>query len=319
MLAVLAITGVVFLLIAVGYGAVRLGAFSSDDMRVLGRYVVNFALPALIFRAVAGRDAGAVLDAGALAAYGAASVALFAVGYAWGRRAAGLPRAAATFQGMGMSCPNSGFVGYPILLMAMPPVAAGALALCMVVENLVMIPLVLIMAERAAGGPGRGWALAGPIAGRLVRSPIVLALVAGLAASLLGLRVPAVAAAAVDLVAQSSAAVSLMVIGGTLAGLRLGALDVRWLPVVAGKLALHPLAVWLGLTAAAGLGFAAADPGLARAVVVMAAMPPMSIYPILAQRYGQQDAAALVMLAMTGLSFFTVSAVLWLLGAVPAG
>ena len=123
----------------------------------------------------------------------------------------------------------------------------------------------------------------------------------------------------IELVAQSSAAVSLVVIGGTLAGLKLSSLDTRWLPVVAGKLLLHPLAVWLGLLAAAGLGFAVDDPLLFKAMIVFAAMPPMSIYPILAQRYGEQDGASLVMLVMTGLSFFTISGLLWLLEAVPAG
>lgn len=319
MLAVLSITGVIFLVIAVGYGAVRFRVCAEADMRVLGKYVVNFALPALIFRAMAGRDIGAILDVGALGAYGFASVSMFIAGYAWSRRLAGLERAAATFQGMGMSCSNSGYFGYPIVLMAIPPIAATTLALCMVVENLVMIPLVLVMAERAAGGADKGWALARPIAGRLVRNPIVLALVAGLTVSLAGVEVPTVIAEAINLFAASSAAVSLLVIGGTLSGLRLRTFDARWLPVIAGKLLVHPLLAWLGLTAAAALGFAVADPRLGPAVILFAAMPPMSIYPILAQRYGQQDAASLVMLAMTALSFFTISGFLWGLGVVPAG
>jgi len=319
MLEVVSIPGVVFLVIAVGYLAVRLGVFSEADMHVFGRYVVNFALPALIFRAVAGRAVGDILDVGALGAYFVACVAMFALGYAWSRRVSGLPSMAATFQGMGVSCTNSGYFGYPILLMALPPIAATALALCMVVENLVMIPLVLIMAERARGGPARGLALAGPIAARLARNPIVLALVVGLAVSLLGLPVPRIVAEPISLFAASSVAVSLVVIGGTLAGVTLATLDVRWLPVVVGKLLLHPLAVWLAMAGAAAVGYAVADPPLAHAVILMAAMPPMGIYPILAQRYGQQNAAALVMLIMTGLAFFTISGFLWVLDAVPKG
>jgi hypothetical protein len=45
----------------------------------------------------------------------------------------------------------------------------------------------------------------------------------------------------------------------------------------------------------------------------------MGIYPILAQRYRQQRTAALAMLMMTGLSFFSISAVLGLLKALPPG
>lgn len=319
MLEVVSITGVVFILIALGYLSVRLSLFSEGDMRVFGRYVLNFALPALIFRAISGHDVGEIVDAGAIAAYLVGSLLMFAGGYAWSRRASGLPAMASTFQSMGMSCANSGYFGYPIALMAIPPIASTALALCMIVENLVMIPLVLILAERAKGGQARGWTLAGQIAGRLIRNPIVIALFLGLAVSLPGLTLPAIVSGPINLLALSSAAVSLIVIGGALAELKLSSLDLGWIPVVIGKLVLHPLAVWLGLLAAAALGFAVADPRLFKAMIIFAAMPPMGIYPVLAQRYGQQSAAALVMLVMTGLSFFSISAVLWLLEAVPAG
>lgn len=52
-----------------------------------------------------------------------------------------------------MSCSNSGFVGYPILLLILTPIAGVVLALNMMVENLV-IPLLFVMAERTRGGGG---------------------------------------------------------------------------------------------------------------------------------------------------------------------
>lgn len=52
MLAVLAITGPIFILIAVGFGAVRLRVLAPTDMRALGVFVINFALPAMLFAAV---------------------------------------------------------------------------------------------------------------------------------------------------------------------------------------------------------------------------------------------------------------------------
>jgi len=55
----------------------------------------------------------------------------------------------------------------------------------------------------------------------LWRNPLVLGLAVGLAASLLGLRLPQPLERTVGLLAQSSAALSLFVIGGSLAGLRL--------------------------------------------------------------------------------------------------
>jgi malonate transporter len=64
------------------------------------------------------------------------------------------------------------------------------------------------------------------------------------------------------------------------------------------------------------LGLPALDPALAMAGVLMAAMPMLSIYPILAQAYGEEDLSATVLLLATIASFFTLSALLWLLRGI---
>ena len=48
---------------------------------------------------------------------------------------------------MGMSCSNSGYVGYPVAMLALGPVAGVALALNMVVENLVKLPILMSLAD----------------------------------------------------------------------------------------------------------------------------------------------------------------------------
>ena len=123
MLEVISTTSIAFVVIALGYISVKRSVFSQLDTEILGKYVVNFALPALIFQAVSGRDIGEILNIGYLSAYFAGSLLIFAGGYAWSRRVSGLTPMASIFQSMGMSYSNSGYVGYPILLMAMPAVA----------------------------------------------------------------------------------------------------------------------------------------------------------------------------------------------------
>ncbi|SFY45901.1 hypothetical protein SAMN04244548_05407 [Paracoccus pantotrophus] len=313
MLGILSVTGVAFALIVLGYVAVRLSALSELDMGALGRFVISFALPALIFRAMAERDLGEIFDIGYLAAYLAGSLWVFAAGYWWSRQMSRLTPIESTFQGMGMCCANSGFIGYPILLMALPKVASTALTLALIVENLFLIPLMLIMAERADRATERGRKIARQIAAKLLRNPIIGAIVLGLFVSLFQLEVPPVIAKSVDLLALSSTAIALVVIGGTLPKLSLQAPHPRVVPVVVGKLILHPLAVGLGLVVTTVAGFSVVDPQLADAAIIIAAMPTMGIYPILAQRYGQQQGAALAMLVMTVLSFFSISLVLHLL------
>lgn len=308
----LSTTGTIFALIAVGYVAVMRGVFSTGDLRVLGRFVVNFALPALIFTAVSSRTISEVLNAGYLLGYLAGSLSALAAGYWWSRMVWKDTPIASTFQAMGMSCANSGFVGYPILMLVMPSVAPTALALNMIVENLIVLPLLLIMAERASG-MAKGWGAVLPIARRLATNPIILALLAGLCVSLLGIELPTVIMNPIKLIAASSAAISLIVIGGTLAGLPIRAIDKRAAGVVLGKLGLMPVAVWLGLWAAEAAGFGVGNEDLRTAAILMAATPAMGVYPILAQQYGQAERAAIAMLVMTVLSFFSISAFLLLL------
>lgn len=314
MSAVLGVTGPIFALIALGWAVTRAGIFGPADLRALGRYVVVLALPALIFRAVTAGEIAVLAEPGYLAAYLGGSLATFGLGWVLGRRA-GLDGAGCTFQAMGMACANTGFMGYPVVLIALPAVADGALALNMVAENLVMIPLVLALAE---GSRGRGLAGLGGTVRRVATNPIVLGLVAGLAFALTPLSVPEPIGRAIDLVARSSAAVSLIVIGGALVGVRRGAAPpARVAAVAAGKLLVHPLAVAAGFALLAVAGAPVAPP-LAAAGVLMAAMPAMGVYPILAGQYGQGAAASVAMLAMTIAAFFTVGGLLWLLGLVPA-
>lgn len=310
MLDILSITGVIFLLIGTGYVSVRSGVFSPAEMDTLGKFVVHLALPALIFRAVSSRPLGEIANPGYIGAMLTGSLAVFGLGYFWSRRVAGETPPASVFRAMGMSCSNSGFVGYPVLLMALPDIASTALAMNMIVENLVMIPLILSMAEHSRGGAATGGRLAAQIAWRLIRNPIVISLMLGILVSVSGLKLPMVIERPVDILASASAALSLAVIGGTLAVLPLRSLSSSVLSVVIGKLVLHPLAVALGLAAMSALGFGVGDDRLAAAAIIMAAMPVMAIYPILAQRFGEERSAALAMFVMTVLSFFTISATL---------
>ncbi|MDH5538492.1 MAG: AEC family transporter [Rhizobacter sp.] len=313
MLDVLAITGPIYLAIALGFATTRWGLFSKADMQVFGKFVINLALPALLFRALSTRPIGEIFNLTFLLAYAIGSLGLLALSLFWARRLRGMGHAASTFHAMGMTCSNSGFVGYPILLLTFAPVAGVALALCMVVENLLVIPLLLTLAERGRGDPGPWHRVGGQMLLRLTRNPLVIAITAGLAVSLLGWRMPVVVAKTVDLFAMASGGASLFAIGGTLVGLAFKGLGQRVAPIVVGKLLLHPLAVAAALLLLAAVGLPELDAPLRTAAVLMAAMPMMGIYPILAQAYGQEDFAAPAMLVATVASFFTLSGLLWAL------
>jgi len=314
LLSVLALTGPIFLVIAAGYLTTRAGLFARSEMRVFGKYVINLALPALLFNALSQRRLAEVLNPVFLAAYAVGGVATMMIGIVWARRFARKPVSASAIVGMGMSCPNSGFIGFPLIAQAFGAVTAGiGLAMAMVVENFLLLPLALAIADsEGAGGEGgraQRWVttLAQSMRG-LVRNPMIHGIALGFVFSLFGWRLPEPLAKAVNLIAASCGAISLFVIGGSLFGIQARGMRRDISVIAVGKLLVHPVIV---------LGLVLLLPPMARelqtAVVVMAAVPMLGIYPILAQKHGHDSMAAAAQLGATVASFFTLTMMLWVI------
>lgn len=305
----IAITAPLFVLLAVGFGAVRAGIVSPEALAGLSRFVLYFALPALMFRALAGTDFGTIINPLYLLAYGTGSLVVLVLGLALARFVIGATGPLPGLLALGMALPNSAFFGYPVLLRAFDDPPTHAFAMCVLVENLLILPLALMAMEYGAGH-GRGLldgAAWRRVFGRVARNPLIIAIVAGIGASLLELQLPGFLDHSLHLLAQSSAALALFVIGGSLVGSRLVG---NWRDtglVAVGKLLLHPLLVWLVVLMLPGFGRP-----LESAVVVMAAMPMMSIYPIIGSAYGARGHCAGLLLFTTLASFFTIPLMLML-------
>jgi hypothetical protein len=314
MLSILAITGPIYLVAAIGFLCTQAGLFQRGDMRVLGKFVVNIALPALLFNALAQRSVAEVLNPVFIAAYALGSLGANLAGVLWARRAAGKPLSAAAIVGMGMSCPNSGFIGFPLVAQMFGPVNAGiGLALAMVVENFLTLPLSLALADSDLGEGGAGQtrgqrlraALAQSMRG-VLRNPMIWGIALGFLFSLAGWHLPGPAARTVDLFAAACASLALFVIGGSLVGISTQGLARDVAAIGAGKLLLHPLLVLVALLLLPPMA-----PELQVMVVVMAAVPMLGIYPVLAQKHGQETMAAAAQLGTTLASFFTLPLVAW--------
>jgi len=124
-------------------------------------------------------------------------------------------------------------------------------------------------------------------------------------------------AATVTLFAQASAALSLFVIGGSLAGLHIAGLRRPVAQIAIGKLLLHPLAMLAALLLCEAGGMVPMAQALRIGVVLTAASPMLGIFPILAQRHGHDGLAAAALLGATVASFFTISTLLWVFRQVP--
>jgi predicted permease len=304
MLEVFTVTVPIFVLVLVGYAATRWKVVAKTDIRALGTFVIKFALPALIFRSLSQRSFAEIVNGDFLIAYAAASLSVFLLMVVIGR-AAGKTATAATLQALGTSVSNSGFIGYPVAVMVLGPPAVIALAMAMMVENILMIPLALVLAE-SGGSTGKSvFVVIRGVGRRLVGNPLIIAILAGGAFSLSGLNVPTPLFRAVDMLAMASGAIALFVVGGTLVGLRVAGMYVDVGRIVVGKLLLHPAAVFVAL-----LLVPAMAPDLRRAMLIFASAPMITIYPLLGLPYGQENMCAAALMVATTLSFLTISGLL---------
>lgn len=298
----------VFAVIGLGFVAIRSRYLDPATVQPLGTVVIRIALPALILLALAGTPSQGALNKGFLLAYAAGSLATMLICMAIARYGLGLSRSMSAVVGLAVSMANSGFMGLPIgQALVGPELATLILAHCMIVENVLILPLALLLI--ALAGQGDVAQTRRKIVTDMLRNPLLIALLAGLAISFSGIALPEVARSTLAFVARISGPLALLVIGGMLASLPAqGRISVVGL-MVAGKLVLHPLAVWGAAGVVPGFGGV-----MAVGAVLFAAMPMITIFPLLGARAGHGQLSAYGLLVATVCSFATLPAVVYLLG-----
>ncbi len=306
---ILAITAPIYIAIALGYGLTRWGFFQKTDMRAFGTFVVKVAMPALLFNALSQRKVADILNGEYVLAYALASLLTIGLSIFWAVKVSKASRSLSSCLAMGMSCPNSGFVGYPVMLLSLGPLASMAgvvLALNMMVEILFIIPLLLAWAE-TGDAQGLWQAIFVNTLKGMIYNPMIWGIVLGFAFSWFEWQLIPSLGRTVSLFAQASGALSLFVIGGSLVGLPVQGMGAHVVQIALGKLILHPLMMLLVLLLIVPLQ----DPVLWTAALLTCAVPMFGIYPILTQKHGHDGLSAAALLVTTMASFVTLNVLLW--------
>lgn len=305
MLDVIGVTAPIYLLIALGYLAMQRAWISAAQVEGLGAFVVRFALPGLIFHALADKSIADLASPTYLFAYGVGSLLAYGISFFIAYRLRRQNMVIAALNGFGASFSNTGFIGYSILAMVIGPAAGIYLAYNTIIENLIMVPLFLLMAE-SSGKHGSWFKRLGDIVWGLLKKPIILALLAGLIFAANDHPTPQILITVSAMLSHAAAPLALFFIGATLYGLKIRGSMPDIVQISLGKLLLHPLLVWLLLV------LCAAPPQMRFAGVLLAAMPVGSMLPLLGQYFGYQRRCAASLMAATTLSFITVSLLLLL-------
>jgi predicted permease len=303
----LSLTLPLFILIGIGFIVVRMNFLDKASMRSLSWFVVNLAVPASIFSALSSRSFEDIFHRDFLLIYGGGSLLIFIVGFLIAKlRRYDISKAA--FFGLGSGISNTILIGMPIVTQVFGEAALIPFALALLVENLLIVPITLALADSAKysdRGFLKSLLLVIP---NLFRNPILIAICVGLFTSLLDLPVPEVASSVVETLARSVAAVALVAIGGMLVGIQVKGMLKDISTIVTLKLVGHPLAVLLLVQffpPMSELYFSVA--------ILFSTLAMFSIYPVLGSRYGHGTMCAAVLLPTTILSFFSVNIALYLL------
>ncbi len=305
MLEIIWITLPLYLLILAGYAAFRWQYLVTDGLGALGAFVVRVSLPALIFQAIAipreGQGAGG-FEWSFLIGYLLASLVGMLIGRAIMRRLFDQGPGISWVFGLGMASSNTGFMGFAITSLVFGPEAAAAFAMIIIVESAVMIPLAMVAAN-VASSPEADWrALAWRSLSHAARNPLLLAVALALVARAVGVVPPEPLERAIVMMAAVAAPVALFAVGGTVARFPISGAWRRALTISAAKLLLHP-----ALTAAAFWILPGVSPGMAAIGIANAAMPMLSLFPLLGQPYGGEQVCATSLILSTAASFLTIS------------
>lgn len=305
---VLFITGPIFFLIGIGYLAVKRDIIPQTALPGMGRFVLHFSLPALIFTTISGMEFDTLIKPTYLMVYGSASLLVLLLGLFFSHFMLGRSLSTSGVMGLGMSMSNSAFIGFPVLLQVFGEPPAQAFAMSLMVENILIMPIALAIIEyanRDKNTPASTMVQGLNVLRRLAGNPLLLAIGTGMLVSSIGLSIPDPLDKSLNMLAQASVAVALFTIGGTLVGNSVKG-DIGGIStVLVGKLLLHPLLVVLILMLAPEL-----SSELRLSMILLAAMPMISVFPIIGSNYGAGRLCASSLLCTTVLSFTSLTTLL---------
>lgn len=298
-----------FGLIALGFASGKLARIPEEGMAWLNFFVLYMALPALFFQTMSRTPIEELANWRFIVATASCTLLTFALSFLvglWLRR--GNAREA-TIAGVVGGYANVGYMGPGLTLAALGGQATVPTALIFVFDSTLFFTLVPIMMA-ATGSEKKGAAqTALLILQRVFTHPFIVATLVGIAAASLHWTPPAAIDRTLEFLKNAAAPCALFTLGVTVA-LRPFTETPREVPLlIAIKLLLHPLLIWLLLAMLGGF-----NPVWVYTAVLMAALPTALNAFVMARQYNIYiEQASNGVLLCTIASVLTVTALLYLI------
>jgi malonate transporter len=295
----------VFGIVALGWAAARARLVTAGALDALGAFAFRFALPALVFRLVAGQPLGSSFHPAFYGGYLASGSLLFAVVFGLSRVLGGRGTAAAGAHATASTVGNLGFLGPPLVLAFLGERGAGPLAMAILAEI-----MVLLSVGTAVMGGSRDAGVASAVLRGTVLNPVLVAIVLGAVAAAVGAAPPGPLDRFLGLLGGAAAPTALFALGGALALQRIDrATALAATAITAAKLVAAPLLAWFVLA-----HLLRVEPFWVRAGVLLAALPPAGNVYVVAQRYAADaDRISAAIALSTTVGVVTVPVAAWLI------
>jgi malonate transporter and related proteins len=299
----------IFGLIFAGWLTRRLGVLGPHATTELNRFVVYLALPALLFDIIAHAKWADVWQPGFIAAFGLGAGLIFVLTLAMRLRR---PRhlADAVIDGLNAGYANVGFVGFPLVAVALGPEALAPTLVATIITVCVLFGIAIVLIELGLQTERQLHRLITKTAKSLLRNPLLVAPILGALIPLSGLTIPAPAESFLKLLGGAASPCALVALGLFLAGqsTEKQPSHAATTVLVALKLILQPVITWIMAAVVFQL-----SPLLTHAAVLLAALPTGTGPFMLAEFYRREAGiTGRVVLASTIVSVATITVYLTL-------
>ena len=304
---VVATVAPVFSLIALGYLARISGLLQPGTGRGLADFVFTIAMPALLFRTMAGMTLPAGLPVALLAAF------FGAMGFSWvlaslaSRFTLHRPGIDSAPIAMGAVFGNTVMMGIPLALGHFGEVAAAPLALLIAFHAPLLWLVATFQHESITRGSDAAWGhLIASLARDLARNPILVGIIAGLAWRQTGLAIGPIPDRVLSLLGQAAVPSALFGLGMSLVGFNIKGHLATIVTITFLKLIVSPLVAWV-----LAVQVFALDPVWAGVVMILAACPTGANAYLFASRYDRAVGSVSGSIAIgTAISLLTISVLL---------
>jgi predicted permease len=309
MLAIFNVVVPVFMIIGLGYLAVRFRFYPAEGVRGLVAFVNNFATPCLLFQAMLTSDFGSAFNFHIIVPfYIGALFSLFAGSIVAARFFKNRPGESVA-SGFSAMFTNTVLMGIPIVQRAYGDAALPVVFSIIAFHAPMLITIGMLVMELVRRDGAPIYKALGVAAIRIVQNPLLWGVGLGLVANLLDLELPEPATAFLTMMAAAVLPAALFGLGGALNEYRLAENWPQAMAMATFKLMIHPAIAWIIMVPVLKV-----DHDLARYGVLLAAMPTGINAYVFATYYNRAvNVATNTILITTVASVLTVSVWLYIL------